>query len=59
MDAEKMVEFVMANNADCISEKFPLSSPLIAQMQQKDKLLLKKAREDKNPINMTLFKLKE
>jgi len=45
-DAEKVVEYIMANSSDTISEKFPLSPPLIAKAQKKDKALMKKVKED-------------
>jgi hypothetical protein len=40
-----VVEFVMANNSDSISEKFPLSPSLIAKYQQKDKTLMKQVKD--------------
>ena len=45
-DAEKVVEIIMANSPDTISEKFPLSPPLIARSQKKDKALMKKIKQD-------------
>ena len=41
-DAEKVVEIIMANSPGTISEKFPLSPPLIARSQKKDKALMKR-----------------
>ena len=47
-DAEEMVEYVLAQqNSDTISEKFPLSPPLIAKAQKKDKALMKKVQNSK------------
>ena len=44
-DAEEVVEHVMANSSDTISERFPLSPVLIGKAQKKDKALLKKVKE--------------
>lgn len=43
--SSEVVEFIMANNSDTISEKFPLSPSLIAKYQQKDKALIKQIKD--------------
>ena len=53
-DAEELVEVIMAKNSDTISEKFPLSPPLIAKAQKKDKALIKKVKQDSKQQCSTL-----
>ena len=49
VDGDFVVKYLMANNNDMVSEKFPLSPALIAKYQKKDKALQKRVKE--NPSN--------
>jgi RNase H-like domain found in reverse transcriptase/Reverse transcriptase (RNA-dependent DNA polymerase)/Integrase zinc binding domain len=49
----EVVEYLMAKNSNTVSENFPLSPPLIAQYQKKDRALLKETKDSPDKFGTT------
>lgn len=51
----EVVEYLMAKHSNTVSEKFPLSPPLIAQYQKKDRALVHEMKDSPDKFGTTLL----